>query len=273
VNPSVSTVRDFDPDRGSGGQDYRPAQHGGGNSKVFVWGRPAFVGVAAHGRPAGSYFAYASLNEGPDNLGQLNFFSGLDENGNPGFSLNEADALALDLDSGAPGAQPQEVHDVVDQVSVAWIEPLGKWLMFYGGGMTTLPYPPYLPNCGVLEYFAGDECADVVIGEGAFYMRTADNPWGPWTPPRQLIAGGDPEVPGSGQYGPGGMLRHPACKEPTCAPHTAARDINPGEYGFFYAANIIEQWSHESDEGVAVIWNASTWDPYRVILLRTLIQP
>jgi hypothetical protein len=106
LNPSVSTVRDFDPDRGSGGQDYRPAQHGGGNSKVFVWGRPAFVGVAAHGRPAGSYFAYASLNEGPDNLGQLNFFSGLDENGNPGFSLNEADALALDLDSGAPGAQP-----------------------------------------------------------------------------------------------------------------------------------------------------------------------
>jgi hypothetical protein len=273
LNPSVRTVRDFDPTRGSPGQDYRPASGGGGNSAVFIWGRPAFVGVAAHDRPAGAYFAYAELGEGTDGMGQLNYFSGLDASGKPRFSPNEQYALALDLESSTPGVQPSEHHDVVDQVSVAWVEPLGKWLMFYGGGMTNLPYPPYLPNCGVLEFFTGDECADVVIGDGAFYMRTADNPWGPWTPPAKLIAGGDPEVAKSGQYAPGGMLRHPACNDPTCAPHTAARDINPGEYGFFYSANIIEQWTHKADQGVAVIWNASTWDPYRVILLRTVISP
>jgi len=272
LNPSVRTVMDFEPDRGSGGQDYRPAKSGGGNSKIFVWGRPSFVGVDARGRPAGAYFAYADLGEGLDNPWQLNYFAGLDDSGNPRFSPKEVDAAALDLNSETPGVQAGEEYDVVDQVSIAWIEPLKKWVMFYGGGMGALPYPPYLPNCGVLEYFTGDECKAVVIGDGAVYMRSAETPWGPWSPRRKLIAGGDPAVAGSGQYGPGGMLRHPSCTEPTCAPHTAARDVNPDEYGFFYSANIIEQWTHETEEGVAVIWNASTWDPYRVILLRTVIK-
>jgi len=45
------------------------------------------------------------------------------------------------------------------------------------------------------------------------------------------------------------------------------------EYGWFYAANIIEQWTRPAGDGVDIIWNASTWDPYRVILLRTHIEP
>jgi hypothetical protein len=102
-------------------------------------------------------------------------------------------------------------------------------------------------------------------------MRTADNPWGPWTPPQDLIAAGDPSVP-DGQYGPGGMLRHPDCVGETCAPHTGTDEEQEKEYGFFYSANIIEQWTRPAGDGVDVIWNASTWDPYRVILLRTRID-
>ena len=45
------------------------------------------------------------------------------------------------------------------------------------------------------------------------------------------------------------------------------------EYGWFYAANIIEQWTRPAGTGVDLIWNASTWDPYRVILLRTHLEP
>ena len=69
------------------------------------------------------------------------------------------------------------------------------------------------------------------------------------------------------------MLRHPACTVDGCAPHTKARDVNPNEYGFLYSANIIEQWIKPVGDGVDIIWNASTWDPYRVILLRTRIDP
>jgi hypothetical protein len=45
-----------------------------------------------------------------------------------------------------------------------------------------------------------------------------------------------------------------------------------GEHGFFYSANIIEQWTRPVNGGVDIFWNASTWDPYRVVLLRTRIK-
>jgi hypothetical protein len=104
-------------------------------------------------------------------------------------------------------------------------------------------------------------------------MRTADQPWGPWSPPQVVIEGGDPNVAGSGQYGPGGVLHHPGCKEESCATHSQTPYYSPDEYGFFYSVNIIEQWTRAVDGGVDIYWNASTWDPYRVVLLRTRIEP
>jgi hypothetical protein len=113
----------------------------------------------------------------------------------------------------------------------------------------------------------------VEVGNGAIRMRTAEHPWGPWSPPQDVIAGGDPEVPGSGQYGPGGVLRHPACTAKGCAAHSQTPFYQQQEYGFFYGTNIIEQWTRQTAEGVDILWNASTWDPYRVVLLRTRITP
>ena len=109
------------------------------------------------------------------------------------------------------------------------------------------------------------------MGNGAVRMRTADDPWGPWTPPQDVIAGGVPGDGPIGQYGPGGALRHAACTDPACAPHSDMFAYHADEYGFFYSANIIEQWIKPTATGVDMIWNASTWDPYRVILLRTHI--
>ncbi len=168
-----------------------------------------------------------------------------------------------------PGAE----YDIVDQNTFAWVEPLKKWVMFFGGGLSTLPIPPALMKCGLVELFSGPDCKDVEIGDGAIRMRTADNPWGPWSPAQDVIVGGDPAVPGSGQYGVGGMLRHPACTKAGCAPHTDT-EIYPRdkEYGFFYAPNIIEQWIKPVDKGVDLYWIVSTWDPYRVILLRTRLE-
>jgi hypothetical protein len=110
------------------------------------------------------------------------------------------------------------------------------------------------------------------VGNGAIRMRTADHPWGPWSPPQDVVAGGDPDVPGSGQYGPGGVLHHPACADESCASHTRTAYYHENEYGFLYAANIIEQWTRTVPGGVDILWNASTWDPYRVVLFRTRIS-
>jgi hypothetical protein len=275
MNPAFRTVQAFEPP----GQapegfvaDLGPAMHPGEHSKVFIWGRPHFVGVAAKGRHLGEYFAYVTLPGGSAIKWQPMYYAGLDEKGQPRFSSREADAVPVDQDSSQPGVQANDLFDIVDQVSVAWVPQLAKWIQFYGGGMITRPLPPALPTCGVLELFTGPECKLVEIGNGAIRMRSADVPWGPWTPPQDVIVAGDPALP-EGQYGPGGMLYHPKCSGPTCAPHSTRPELAQVEYGWFYAANIIEQWTRPAGKGVDIIWNASTWDPYRVILLRTHIEP
>ena len=273
MNPSLRTVRNFSPpQQGKPFEpDYRPAVAVAQSARVFIFGRPHFLGVNKVGRTLSQYFAYVDLPAGAGYAWQPNYFSGVDADGLPRFSAREADAQPVDLDSSKPGVQANDEFDVVNQVSIAWVAPLSKWVMFFGGGVINMPMPPTLPTCGLLELFTGPDCTQVTIGNGAFRMRTADHPWGPWSPAQELIAPGDPAV-AKGQYGPGGMLRHPDCTEPDCAPFDNADDRNPREYGFFYAPNIIEQWTRTAGGGVDILWNASTWAPYRVILLRTHIS-
>jgi len=268
VNVTTRTVERFDP--AGAKPDYRPAQGAGGNRRVFFWGRPGFIGVAKNGRSLPMYFAYTDMPANPPRAWTFSYYAG-SMNGTARFSPHEQDAQPLDLDLSRTGVQPEELHDISDQMSVAWVEPLRKWVMFYGGGLTRLP-TPVLKQCGVLELFVGAECTAVNMGNGAVRMRTADDPWGPWTPPQDVIAGGVPADGPIGQYGPGGALRHAACTDPTCAPHSDMFAYHPDEYGFFYSANIIEQWIRPAGNGVDILWNASTWDPYRVVLLRTHIR-
>ena len=276
LNTTTRTVQDFVPDRGAGAanQDYGVSTGAGQNQRVILWGRPGFIGVGSKGRPMNLYMAYADLPTAPDFNWQLHYFTGADSTGKPAFGDKERDAAELDLDDTVPGSQPDEVHDVIQHMSVVWIERLNKWIMFYGGGIDVTPNKVFgLLECGILQVFVQSDCKDVRIGNGAIYMRSADDPWGPWSAPQEVIAGGDPDVAGSGQYGPGGMLYHSTCKGETCAPHTPFPILPENGYGWFYGANIIEPWITVAGDGVDVIWNASTWDPYRVILLRTHIEP
>lgn len=274
ANATLRTVMDFVPRRGAGraNQDYRIAGSEGSNRRVFLWGRPGFVGVKARGRSLGLYFAYADMPDGPDVGWTLHYYAGTDEAGSPRFSADEREAVPADLDSTQDGIQPVEVHDIVDQMSFSWVEPLKKWVMIYGGGLVSLP-TEILPACGVLEYFARDECKDVVKGNGAIHMRSANDPWGPWSPPQDVLVGGDPEKsPPEHQFAPGGILRHPDCVQEGCADSTDWEGVDPREYGFLYGVNIIEQWTRSAGDGVDLIWNVSTWDPYRVVLVRTRVN-
>lgn len=273
-NVTARTVARFLPANGGGyeNQDYNRATAAGVQQRLFLWGRPGFVGVKANGRPLGLYFAYLDLPAAPGFSWELNYYTGTNGRGIPQFSKSEADAVPLDLDSRVAGVQTGEIHDIVNQMSVVWVEHLKKWIIFYGGGLSILPTKA-LPHCGVVELFTRTECAAVETGNGAIRMRSADDPWGPWSPPRDVIMGGDPALNGDGQYGIGGMLRHPTCTSSGCAPHSDTPFYSSDEYGFFYSANIIEAWIKPAGSGVNIIWNASTWDPYRVVLLRTRINP
>ena len=276
-NATVSTVEKFVPEQEPDQQNYTAATlakdaNAAAQQKVLVWGRPGFIGVGKNSRDLGLYFGYADMPVDESSTWTMNFFTGVDSNGIPQFSDNEREAIPVDLDSTQAGNQPQEVHDITGQMSIAWVEQLNKWIMFYGGGISNSAQFGE-SDCGLLGNFARDECQDVDIGNGAVRMRSADNPWGPWTPPQDVFVGGDYKIPGSGQFGVGGILYHPECKEEGCAPHSDLPVFDrTKEYGYMYAPTIVEPWIVSKDDGVDVIWNVSTWNPYRVVLMRTHIR-
>jgi hypothetical protein len=206
----------------------------------------------------------------------LNYYSG--GGAIPTWTTDEKLAAPVDLDATTAGIQTNEPHDIINQTSVVWSATLGRWVMFYGGGSTNLPTVSH-PGCGVVEFFQGADCTTVDMGNGAFRMRLAVHPWGPWSPPQDIIAATDPDVtPLSVHYKKGGMLRHPDCATAggvgVCAPHTnSAQFNNADEYGFWYGASIVAPWLKDATGGgVNVTWLASTWDPYRVVMLKTKVM-
>ena len=263
-NLAVRTVNDFNPQRARGvGNDYRPAD---GISpkpeKVFVWGRPGFVGNQAAGREAQLYFMVADMptvTANGDPTWAPRYFSGLDRRGMPRFSTSQADAQPLDLSGGQ--RDPHESFDIVDQMTVSWVPALGKWVMIYGGDLD--PFISELYNPGA----AHDP-------DGAIQIRFAEQPWGPWSKPQPLLKGGNPyaEVPAA-QYAAGGLLFHPACVGESCVPgdppDSQTRGIEP--WGRLYGPNIVDCWTESRSNQVDLYWNVSTWNPYQVVLMKSRI--
>ena len=270
INVATRTVDDFDPTRAR--QDYRnTTSQPSTKQRVLLWGRPEFIGVNAKNQTLAMYFAYADIPRAPDFQWKPHFFAGTNADGTPRFSNSERDAQAVDLDSTQAGVQVREVHDTVQHMSAVWLEPLRQWVMFYGGGINDVPQPPIFPDCGLLEVFARTECKHVDQGNGAIRVRTAKDPWGPWSPPQDVFVAGDAKKrPLEAQYAAGGVLHHPECTGEKC--QSRSPSLPKGDYGWLYGANIIEPWTIADANGVDVIWNASTWNPYRVILLRTRLE-
>jgi hypothetical protein len=274
INVAMRTVDDFEPTRGLGraNQDYRnsPANRTP-KRRVLLWGRPEFIGVNASNQTLSMYFAYADIPREPDFAWKLQYYAGDTADGTARFSANERDAQPVDLDSTQGGVQAREAHDIVQHMSLVWLESLQQWVMFYGGGINDVPLPPLAPTCGLLEIFARTECKNVVVGNGAIAARFANDPWGPWSPPQDIFVAGDAKRrPLEGEYAPGGVLHHPDCVGDQC--QSRSPSLQQGDYGWLYGANIIEPWTVADSKGVDVIWNASTWNPYRVILLKTRIE-
>jgi hypothetical protein len=256
---SVRTVEDFE------GNDYRPA-HGAdsGHEKVLLWGRPNYVGVQKGMREAQLYFAVAdmpALDATGAPIWSPRYFAGLEDDGRPRFVSEQDAAVPLDL-SGGDG-DPHESIDLVNQMSVSWIEAIARWVLIYGGDL----------DLGVADYY--NPGAARTPG-GAIQIRFAEQPWGPWSPPQALLRAGDPEHPdkSGGQYAPGGILYHPACRGEACV---AGEEVDPmldAKWGWLYGPNVIDCWTTARDAGaVDLYWNVSTWNPYQVVLMRTRITP
>jgi hypothetical protein len=265
MNAVAKSVRDFEPTRRDlRANDYRPVTSASARAKVLLWGRPNFVGIASAGLDAKLYFAYADMPHA-DAAGSFDwtphYFTGLDQHARPRFSDDASDAAPLALDG---AGLTREQVDFVNQMGIAYLAPLGRWAMFYGGGAPSkVDFSVTLP----------DGTRPVHDPRNAIVARYAEQPWGPWSAPVEVLAAGDPmnaEPSADSEFASGGLLHHEACRTSGCAPgeHTSLYEQTP--WGFFYAPLIVDAWTEaRASNSADVYWFLSTWSPYQVVLMKT----
>ena len=228
-----------------------------GVEKVFLWGRPGFIGSSSF--QAKLYFAVAEVPSysSTGNFAWQPWYYAGDVNGNPTFSDVETNAAALKDINGST----VEPIDIANQHSVRFVAELNKWVLLYGGDLE-----PTLYEVGTNV---------TRNAQGAIFVRFADKPWGPWSVPQPLLIGGDAST-GTGQYAAGGMLHRQGCTPSSaCIPGEPFWNLAFGrdEPGFLYGANLIPEWTIDRLNGtVDIYWNASTWAPYQVVLVRSTVH-
>jgi hypothetical protein len=273
-NPSTRVVNDFDPTRptGSWANDYNPPTTTTTKSKLMIWGRSHFTVPSG---AAGLYFAYVDLpltyNAQNDIIWAPHYYVSTDPNtGVPVYSSDESKAAAI-FGSYGPGGSPNEPIDIVNQTSIAWVEPLKQWVMFYGGDL----WP------AVSDVFGKASHAYPWM-----LARFAADPWGPFVNTGILhfegYGLGTPSPP-TQEYTNGGMLYSNACTGAGCAPPEsfytngwfALTGLVPPQnpIGTPYAAEIIEPWTvaKTNPSGADIYSTISTFNPYGVNLIKTSI--
>ena len=270
INLSARTVRSFTGR--TSGSDY-----GTGHGALLVWGRPAFS--AEKGRRADLYLMAHRLPLERKAAGQMRFrpryFAGTHPiTGKPRWTRRESKAVGLALD-GVAGGSPSESETVLMHMTFTWLgPPVNKWMMMNGGDLADyLLEDPTNANRGAVP--------------GAVRVRFADHPWGPWSPPIPHLAPGDPAVAGD-LYGPGGWMFHPGCTDQgaaVCAPSDPHRPLDsffagcPAvgagfDRGRLYSPVVIDPYTRpDGAGGLEVYWNVSTWNPYAVLFVKTVVTP
>lgn len=124
-------------------------------------------------------------------------------------------------------------HTTVGEFSCCWISQLGKWVMLYNSGSPR-----------------------------GITMRTADNPWGPWSAGTVILE----------PWGDGGYARFMHVSWSGWGRFDAFHDglmgganVWGGEYGPY----LIPRFTKVDSAGCQLYYTMSTWNPYQVILVRS----
>lgn len=237
VNVSARVVPHFEPYNPSGNVYYLDPNNPSLNEPaVLVWGKPAF-GSAFKAMPTYlMYYAPATTGWTPY------YFTGTSAGGIPQWDSDPAHAASM-----APVVTSEE--EVMEgqpiltpgQISVTYSAELSRWVMIYGGrpaGMVAADNP--------------------VLG---IYLRTARQPWGPWSSPVRVWS-----AVSDGAYAPGSFMFHPSTNRYAYDDQSGYGATNPG---FEYGAAIVEQLSWAADGHQHLYWAMSTHNPYRVVLMHT----
>lgn len=186
-------------------------------------------------RASTPYLAYAP----PGRLGDPSswvFFVGRKPGGKP--SWTSADVWNRGV--GGPWRPPgsPELFDTdrcIGEFSVTWNRPLGLWLLLYN-------------------------CTQGIVA------RTAEVPWGPWPAPATILSSDKDGAPCRlvmTALGCGNQERY----------HDQTKPV-PGD---FYAPFILDRYTTRvatflrGERRAAIYWLVSTWDPYQVVVMRTVL--
>ncbi|WP_083634213.1 DUF4185 domain-containing protein [Salegentibacter sp. T436] len=151
------------------------------------------------------------------------YFAGVNENEEPVWEDSEIDALPIfDMDV-----------DCVGEFSVSYNEFIKKWILLY--------------NCE---------------NPRGINLRTADNPWGPWTEPQVVFEPWEDE----------GYCNfiHVNWLDQNCDElHDPGRE---NEWGGEYGPYQFEHFATGDEQSTTIYFTMSTWNPYTVVLMKTEIS-
>lgn len=220
---------------------------------VWVLGRNSFWGTP--GLDTSPYLMFHPVKNGV--LGEPHFFVGLID-GEPQYSPDQRDAVPV-YSEDRPLPHHSSLAFVPDRAE-------GRWLLIYGGHAQVS-----------LHDFIGSLVQPVV--DSLFYdrsagivLRSAPQPWGPWT---DAVTIWNPYTPGQGGYCEYMYFSDPDGKSGfSCPPELVGQNEQLNRWpnngmGGEYGAAIVSQRTRTSDAGLTLYWLLSTWNPYRVIMLRT----
>jgi hypothetical protein len=309
VNVAARTVAHFDPENPEK-NDYRPGFH-----TLLVWGRPWFFETGgAQTLPFLFHQPLAELTRSGGARGwSPRYFAGYGASGRPRWSDRESEARPIY----GTEAQSEPEFDYVGQMTLSYVAPLERWMMFYGGDI-----PAFMvldPASNVAK-----QPAHLQRAPGAIHLRAAAHPWGRMTAERPLEEGWSSFEPvltrqdaaGYLACGDGGAEELPGCRRDPdpggprdllASLASLATRTKPGKFfdlagdcfggeltlaaqnalsgnpiGRLYGANIIDEWTDDVSDRVAglspgeraveIYWNASTWNPYQVVLFKTQLR-
>ena len=150
---------------------------------------------------------------------KLQYFGGPDPDGKPQWLPKEADAVPLFR------------HDVVGEFSVAYLEPVKRYVMLYNS----------------------EEPRGIT-------MRSAEAPWGPWSEGTVIF-----EPWRDNGYG---RFLHISTKFKDKS-DTLSDPKREDEWGGEYGPYVMARFTSGSDGQCRIYYTMSTWNPYQVVVMRS----
>jgi len=242
------------------------AFHVPSQGELYVWARDTIVGHPD--APSRLYFWRHPIHgaSGERRIGRPEVFVGCDDDPSvcdvPKFSTERDDKIALYA----------EDRLIANQTSITYLAELDRWIMIYGGRLpiwTHLLLPPVTEE-RALEPYAG------------VYLRTANHAWGPWSSAITIYNPYWNNVAGYCDilyFAPTQAAKldqriGAAFVETTCSasdPVQASMRFLE-DFGAEYGTAIVPRFVEAGPDYAAFFWLMSTWNPYRVVLMKTKLS-